>query len=75
MRGGQLIAPVACPDGPGPCVGIVSAGGSKQRFSFEPGERETISLTAPEPGSRASVRLRSLLGPGVARAKKRRLLR
>ena len=73
VRGGRLIVPVACPRGPGPCVGIASARGSKQRFSFGPGERKTISLAAPEPGSRASVRLRSLLGPGVA-VKRKRLL-
>ena len=75
LQGGRLIAPVTCPDGPGPCVGVASAGDSKRRFSVGPGERETIALAAPESGSRASVRLRSLLGPGVARTKKRRLLR
>ena len=50
LRGGRLIAPVTCPNGPGPCVGIASASGSKQRFSFKPGERARSRSPRPSPG-------------------------
>lgn len=74
-RGGRLIVPVSCPNGPGPCVGVASARGAGRQFSFAPGARGTIRLAAPESGERGTVRLRSLLGPGVAVTKKRHTAR
>ena len=75
LRRGKLIVPVRCPAGPGPCTGVARAREMRRQFSLAPGTRGAIRLGSPERGSRITVRLRSLLGPGVAVKKKRRLLR
>ena len=71
-KGGGLLVQVRCPNGPGPCVGIARGAGARERFALDPGERGTVRLDASRRW-RARVRLRSLLGPGVAVKKKRTL--
>lgn len=73
-RGGHLIVPVVCPDGPGPCKGL--AGGSgivRVRFSLQAGERGRVRLTAVDRKRTVRLTLKSLLGPGDAVVRRRNL--
>lgn len=71
VKGENLIVPVACPAGPGPCKGIATAGAgpgsSHAGFSLAAGEKGHVMLDNPDPGGRrVQLELRSLLGPGDA---------
>jgi hypothetical protein len=75
--GGDIFLPIGCPDGPGPCAGIASVrpgeGQPFRRKRFELGAGRSGHLKLPLPGRNkpVRVRLRSLLGPGVADARTR----
>lgn len=76
LTGRRLIVPARCPSGPGPCRGVVSVGAGQGRasFSLDPGERAKLRVPlrgSPLDADRVRVRMRSLLGPGVAKAKRR----
>jgi len=72
----HLVVPVRCPNGPGPCRGIARARSSAAhaRFFLQAGERGRVSVPVGRGvrrGDRVRLRLRSLLGPGVAESKRR----
>ena len=79
LRGRHLLAfPIRCADGIGPCHGSAKVRGrpGRERFALEPGQRTTLRMPVGgrvERGDRLRVRLRSLLGPGVAVVRQRSL--
>lgn len=75
--GASLRVPIACPNGPGPCMGTASSGGAGKRFALDPGERGTVRLPLAADAAvpqRVRVTLKSLLEPGRS-VKRTRTLR
>lgn len=71
-----LQVPIACPDGPGPCVGTASFRGAGVRFAVEAGERGAVRVPIAADRAvpqRARVGLESLLEPGDAVTRRRTL--
>lgn len=73
----SLRVPIACPDGPGPCLGTAAFRGARGRFELEAGERGVVGVPIAADRAlppRVHVVLASLLEPGNA-VKRRRALR
>jgi len=70
--GDGVRVPIACPNGPGPCVGVASVRPAegrpirRRRFELAAGRNGLLKLPLPGGEGAVRVRLRSLLGPGVA---------
>ncbi len=73
-RGGTLIVPVACPNGPGPCKGSARGPGSARvRFSLRPGRRGRVRLPDASADPTVRIVLKSQLGPGDTGIRRRTL--
>ncbi len=76
FRGFEFRVPIACPNGPGPCLGTAGWLGAREPFALDPGERGTVKVPVPADISipaRPRIKLKSLLEPGNSVLKQRRL--
>lgn len=71
-----LQVPIACPDGPGPCIGTAAFHGARGRFELEAGEQGVVGVPVAADRRlppRVRIKLVSLLEPGVTGRREREL--